>query len=89
MKIVILPKWTAVGEIMPANIIPALVPSKPTGHGADGEEATVNKKETECQKDLLDKIGLTGLEGWDESEQEEAWGLITENAGIFAMSDMD
>ena len=52
MKQVILPKWTAVGEIAPANIIPALVASKPTGHGADDEEATVNKKETETQRKI-------------------------------------
>ena len=70
-KQLILPKWIEVGEIMPVNIIPALMVPKPTGLGADEKKVTV-KKETERQKEMLDKIDLTGLEEWGGSEQEEA-----------------
>ena len=55
----------------------------------DEKKATVKKRETESQKELLDKIDLTGLEEWSGHEQEDAWELITEDAGIFAMSNMD
>ena len=71
-----LPKWTAVGEIAAANIIPALdqVRMKPLqGMG-----------KLEVRKKLLDKIDLTGLGEWSLNEQKEAWGLITEYAGMFA-----
>ena len=46
-------------EITAANIIPALLAPKPTGNGAGEKEATVEKRETESQKGLLDKIYLT------------------------------
>ena len=49
----------------------------------------MNKKETDSQKDLLDKIELTGLEELGVNEQKEAQELITEYTGIFAVSDMD
>ena len=40
-KQIILPKWTAVGEITAANVIPALLVPKPTGHvSGEGNDAT-------------------------------------------------
>ena len=77
------------GEITTANMIPALLEQKPTGHGVDEKEATPKKGKTESQKELLDEIDLTGLEEWSRDEQKEAWELITEHASIFAMSDRD
>ena len=50
MKQVILPKWTAVGEIVAANIIPALLVQKPTGTGSDEKEATVKKRKLKVNK---------------------------------------
>ena len=39
---------------------------KQTWHGIEGEdEATVRERETESQKDLLDKIDLIGLRRMD------------------------
>ena len=87
-KWIALPKQTPVKEIAAANIIPALLAPKPTGHGVGEKEATVEKRKTESQKEL-DKIDLTGLGEWSQNEQKEAWELITEYTGIFAMSDMD
>ena len=40
VKQVTLPKWTAVGGITAANIIPALLAPKPTRHGAGEKKAT-------------------------------------------------
>ena len=39
-----LPKQTAEGEITAANIIPALLLSKPIGHGVGNNKATKEKK---------------------------------------------
>ena len=71
-KQVTLPKQTAVGEIAAVNIIPALLVPKLTGHGLGEKEAPAKKGETENQKELLDKIDLTGLEEWSGNEQKEA-----------------
>ena len=63
---------------------------KPTGHGAGEKEASAEKRKTESQKELLDKIDLTGLGEWSQNEKKnDSQELITEYAGIFAMSDMD
>ena len=84
-----LPKQTAVEEIAAANIIPALLVPKSTGHGAGEKEAIPEKRKTQSQEELLDKIDLTGLGKWSQNEHKEALELITEYAGIFAMSNMD
>ena len=89
VKQITLPKQTFVGEIPRAKIIPALLVPNPTGHRAGEKEATAEKRKPESQKELLDKIDLTGLGEWSQNEQKETWELITEYAGIFAMSDMD
>ena len=89
VKQVTLPKQTAMGKIAAANINPTLLAPKPMGHGAGEKEATVKKRKTESHKELLNKIDLTGWEEWNKNEQKDAWELITEYIGIFAMSDMD
>ena len=89
VKQVTLPKQTTVGEIIVTNIIPALLVPQPTGHGAGEKEATVEKRETESKKELLENIDLTGLEEWSQNEQKEAQEFITKYAGIFAMSNID
>ena len=86
MKQITLPKQTAVGEIAAANIISALLTQNTTKHEAGKGEFTTEKKKYESQKELLDKIDLTGLGEWSQNEQENAWELITENASIFAMN---
>ena len=63
-KQITLQKWTTVGEIAAANIIPALLALKPTGHVTGKGEATTIKKKCESQTELLDKIDLTGLGKW-------------------------
>ena len=77
------------GEITAANIILALLVLKPTGHEAGKDEATVEKRKAESQKELLEKINLTGFEERSQNEQKEARELITEYACILALSDMD
>ena len=52
-KQITLPKQTVVGEITVANIIAALLALKPTGHEVSEKEATVEKRKTESQKELL------------------------------------
>ena len=86
---IVLPKQTAVREITAANLILALLALKPIGHGVGEKEATGEKKKTENQKELLDNIDLTGVEEWSQNEQKEAWELLIEYGGNFAMSDMD
>ena len=76
-KHIILPKWTAVEEIAAANIIPALLVPKPTGHELGKGKVTAWKGKYESQKELLNKIDLTGLGDWNQNEQKEAWELIT------------
>ena len=49
-KQITLPKWTTVGEIAAANIIPALLAPKQTEHEAGGNEATAEKRKTEVKK---------------------------------------
>ena len=63
-KQITLSKWTAVGEVAAANIIPALLALKPTGHRVGTKEATVEKRKTESLKELLDRIDITGLGEW-------------------------
>ena len=58
VKQITLPKWTAMGEIAAANIILTLLALKPTGDKSGKGEATTQKFES--QKELLDKIYLTG-----------------------------
>ena len=53
------------------------------------KESTIKKRKNESQEELLDEIDLAELEEWNGDEQKEAWKLITEYEGIFAMSDMD
>ena len=48
-------------EIAAANIIPGLLALMPTGHGEGEKKATAEKRKTQSQKQLLDKIDLTGL----------------------------
>ena len=88
-KQITVPKQTAVGEITTANIILALLAPKPTGHELGKGEATARKRKFENQKELSDKIDLTGLGDWSWNEQKETWELITEYPSIFAISDMD
>ena len=59
-KQITLPKWTAMGEITAVNTIPALLVLKPTRHESGKVEATTGKRKYESQKELLDKIDLTG-----------------------------
>ena len=75
-----LPKQTAVGEIAVANIILALLVLKPRGHEAGKGEAATGKGKYESQKELFDKIDLTGLREWSHDEAQE---LTTEYASIF------
>ena len=88
-KQITLQKWTSVGEITAANIIPALLAVKPKGHGTGEKEATVEKRKTESQKELLDLIDLTGLGEWSQNEQNEVWEFTTGDAGIFAISNIE
>ena len=76
------------GEIAAANVIPSLLALKPTGDKSGKGKATTQKRKDESQKELSDKIDLTGLREWSPDEQKEAQGLITEYAGIFAMSNI-
>ena len=76
------------GEIAVANIILSLLAPKPTGHGVGEKEAAAKKRKTECQKEVLDKTDLTRLEEWSQNKK-EAWELMREYTGIFAMSDTD
>ena len=76
------------GEIAAANIILALLAPKTTGQEAGKSDATAEKRKHK-EKELLDRIDLTVLEEWSQSEQKEAWELITEYASIFPMRDMD
>ena len=71
-KQITLPKQTAVGETAAANIILALLAPKPTGNETGKDEATVEKRKYESQKELLDKIDLTGLGEWTQNKQKEA-----------------
>ena len=41
------------------------------------------------QKELLEKIDLSGLWDWSLDDQKEAWELIVEYASIFTMQDVD
>ena len=77
MKQITLPKQTAVGEISAATLFQLLAP-KPTGYEAGKDKATAEKKSAESQKELLDKIDLTGLGEWSHNKQKEVWELITE-----------
>ena len=52
-------------------------------------KATIGRRKYESQKELKDKIDLTGWAEWSQNEQKEAWELITEYASIFAVSNMD
>ena len=88
-KQITLPMQTAVGEITAANIILALLVPKPIGHELGKGESTTRKRKYESQKELLDKINLTGLGEWSQNEQKEAWELITEYISKFDTSDMD
>ena len=88
-KQITLPKWTAVGEIIAANIILALLVLRSTEHKAGKGDVTTGKGKYESQKKLLGIIDLTGLGEWSQNEQKEAWKLITEYTSIFAMSNMD
>ena len=63
-KQITLPKQITVKEIAAANIILALLVAKSIGHEAGKGEATVEKGKYESQKELLDKIYLTGLGEW-------------------------
>ena len=47
---------------MPADMIPALLDEKPTGHEGDKKETTTKKRENKSQKELLDESDLAGLE---------------------------
>ena len=69
---VILPKQTTVGEIVPADMILALLDQRPTEHRGDKKETTTEKRKNEME--------------W--GEQKEAKDLMTEDASIFAMSVM-
>ena len=77
------------GQIIAANIILAVLAPKPTGHEASKNEAIAEKRKIESHRELLDKTDLAGLGEWSEDEQKEAWELITEYSGIFALSIMD
>ena len=77
------------GEITAADIILALLAQKPTGHESGKGEATAGKRKYESQKEILDKIDLTGLGERSQNEQKEVQELLTEYASIFATSDMD
>ena len=82
-----LPKQTTVGEIMSAGVIPTLLVPKTTRlEGSKGE--TIKKKKNEGQKEVLDKIDLTGLEQWSGLKKKNAQELITKYVSIFTMSYM-
>ena len=49
----------------------------------------LEKGNMKVKKELLDRNDLTGLGERIQSEQKEAWELITEYSSIFAMSNMD
>ena len=59
-----LSKQTTVGEIIPADMIPALLDQEPTGVKEDKRETTTKKKKNKGQKELLDEIDLARLEEW-------------------------
>ena len=62
---------------------------KPIGHWMGEKESTGEKRKTESQTKLLDKIDLTGLGEWSQNEQKQTQDLITEYTGIVAMSNMN
>ena len=88
-KQITLPKLTAVREITATNVIPALLALKPTEDDSHTSKTTTQKRKSESQKELLDKIDLTGLRDWNLYEQKEAQELITEYASIFSISYID
>ena len=59
-KQITLPKQTAVGKIAVANAIPTLLAPKPTEQYSVRSEATAQQGQSECQKEHLKKIYLTG-----------------------------
>ena len=65
------------GEIAVANIMPALLVPKPTGHETGTGEATTGEGKGGSPKELMDKIDLTGLGEWGQNKQKEDWELIT------------
>ena len=88
-KQITLPKQTAVGEIIAANVILALLVPKPTEDISDKGKATAKTGICEGQKDLLDIIDLTGSRDWSMDEQKEALKLIAKYTSISTMSNMD
>ena len=59
------------GKLISAGVNPTLLVQKPA-RLEGGKRETVKKKKHEAQKEVLDKIDLTGLEEWSEFEQKEA-----------------
>ena len=72
-KQITLPKQTAMGEIPVTNVILALLVPKPTEHEAGKVDVETGKRKYESQKELLDKIDLTGLGELSQNEHKEAW----------------
>ena len=60
VKQITLLKWIVVGEITATNAILALLALKPTENESGQGEATTQKGIGGSQKELLDKIDLTG-----------------------------
>ena len=57
------------GEIAATSIILVLLAPKPTGNESGKGEKTAKKRKYVSQKELLDKIKLTGLVDWRQDEQ--------------------
>ena len=89
-KQITLPKWTAMGEITAAYVILALLVLKPTGNKSGKGKATTQKWEEESQKELLDKIDLTGLRNCSQDEKKRhIMELLTVYTSISSVSNID
>ena len=59
---VALPKQTTVGKIMSADVNAVLLAQNPKGIEGRKGETTIKKKKNKGQKEVLDKIDLSGME---------------------------
>ena len=80
-----------VAKLAAANVVPPKLSPKVEKETENTDQETIDRMplSEEKMKELFNKLDLSGMENWKETEKREMYALIREYSFLFALDDLD
>ena len=82
---------TVVAQLSGANVVPPKLGPKVEKETENTDQETIDRTplSEEKMEELFNKLDLSGMENWEETEKREMEALIREYSFLFALDDLD